>query len=145
MSDIPLNAWIVKNFPTDFNLFKSSLESRLLRKLSDFLLFSTATDGVDYSVLHDHHRTVGLAPEALQSLLSAITFLKEEEHPPESSSKKVKAKNQKQKTKHTPVPEYNKQPLVGLKIPIPHTSSEAQAALTMFLGRLKDILEVCSL
>ena len=143
MSDIPLNAWIVKNFPTDFNLFKSSLESKLLHKLSEFLFFSTARDGVDYNVLFNHHRTVGLAPEVLQALF-AIASLKEEEHPPESS-KKGKAKNQKQKTKHPPVQEYNTRPLVDLNIAIPRTSSDAQAALTMFLDRLRDILEVGSL
>jgi hypothetical protein len=142
MSDIPLNEWIMKHFPTDFNI--SSFECRLLHRLSEFLFFSTATDGVDYIILRDHFQTVRLAPEALQTL-SAMTSLKDEEHPPESSFKKGKAKSQKQKTKHTPVPEYNKQPLIDLNIDIPLTSSDAQAALNTFLDRLKDILEVCSL
>ena len=144
MSNTPLNTWILNNFPTDFNLFESSFESRLLHKLSEFHYFATSPDGVDYNVLLDHYRTVSLAPEALQTL-SAINSLNEEEHPPESSFKKGKAKSQKQKTKRTPVQEYNTKPLVDLNIAIPCTSSDAQAALTMFLGRLRDILEVCSL
>ena len=144
MSDIPLNTWIMKHFPTDFNIFDSSFENRLLRKLSEFHYFATSPDDVDYNVLRDHYRTVRLAPEALQTL-SAIISLKEEGYPPESSFKKGKAKSQKQKTKHTPVQEYNIRPLVDLNIAIPRTSSDAQAALTVFLGRLRDILEVCSL
>ena len=143
MSDIPLNTWIVKHFPTDFNLYESSFESKLLHKLSEFHVFAASPDDVDYNVLCDHYRTVSLAPEALQTL-SAITSLREEEHPPESF-KKGKAKGQKQKTKHPPVQEYNRRPLVELNIAIPRTFSDAQAALTMFLGRLRDILEVCSL
>ena len=145
MSDTSLNEWIMKHFPTDFNLFESSFESRLLHKLAEFFFFA-APDGVDYDVLRDHYRTVDLAPEALK-ILSAITSLKDEEHPTESSFKKGKAKSQKQKTKRTPVQEYtgNTQPLVDLNITLPRTSCDAQVALTMFLGRLKDILEVCSL
>ena len=145
MSDIPLNTWIIKHFPTDFNLFDSSFENRLLRKLSEFHYFATSSpDDVDYNILRDHYQTVRLAPEALQ-ILSAISSLKEEGHPPESSFKKDKAKSPKQKTKHTFVKEYNTRPLVDLNISIPRTSSDAQAALTVFLGRLRDILEVCSL
>jgi hypothetical protein len=143
MADNNLNRWIVKHFPTDFNLFESSFESKLLHKLSEFLIFATAPDGVDYNVLRDHYRTVSLAPKALQSL-SAITSLKDEEHPPESS-KKGMAKGQNQKTKHTPVQDYDTRPLADLDIAIPLTSSKAQAALTLFLGRLRDILEVCFL
>ena len=141
MSDISLNTWIVKHFLTDFNIFESSFKSRLLHKLLEFYVFATSPD-----VLCDHYRTVSLATEALQTL-SAITSLKEEECPPEHSFKKDKAKSQKQKqkTKHTPVQEYNRRPLVDLNIAIPRTSSDAQAALTVFLGRLRDILEVCSL
>ena len=67
-----------------------------------------------------------------------------EGHPPESSFKKGKAKNQKQKMKRTPIQEYNTRPLVDLNIAIPRTSSDSQAALTVFLGRLRDILEVRS-
>jgi hypothetical protein len=145
MRDIPLNTWIVKHFPTDFKLFDSSFEDRLLRKLSEFHIFATSPDDVDYNVLCDYYRTVSLAPEALQTL-SAITSLKEEGHwyPPESSFKKGMAKSQKQKIKHTLVQEYDTRPLVDLNIAIPRTSSDAEAALTRFLGRLKDILEVCS-
>lgn len=40
MNDIPLNTWIVKHFPTDFNLFESSFEYRILCKLLAFHLFS---------------------------------------------------------------------------------------------------------
>ena len=145
MSDTPLNTWIVKHFPTDFNIFASSFESRLLHKLSEFHVFATSPDDVDYNVLCDHYRTVGLAPEALQTLTAAIISLKEGERPPDSSFKKGKAKSQKQKTKHTPVQEYNTRPLIDLNIAIPRTSSDAQAALTLFLGRLRDILEVCVL
>ena len=144
MGNIPLNAWIIKHFPIDFNLFESSFERKLLHKLSEFHIFATAPDDADYNVLRDHYRTVSLTPEALQTL-SGIASLKDEEHPPESSFKKGKAKSQKQKTKHTPVQEYNMRPLVDLNIAIPRTSSDAQASLTMFLDRLKDILEVCSL
>ena len=147
MSDIPLNTWIMKHFPTDFNIFQSSFESRLLQKLSGFLVFATFPDDVDYNVLCDHYRTVSLAPEVLQTL-SAITSLKEEERPPESFKKglgKARSQKQKQKTKHTPVQEYNTRPLVDLNIAIPRTTSDAQAALTVFLGCLRDILEVCSL
>jgi hypothetical protein len=143
MADNNLNRWIVKHFPTDFNLFESSFESKLLHKLSEFHVFATAPDGID-DVLRDHYRTVSLAPKALQTL-SAITSLKDEEHPPESSFKKGKAKSQKQKTKRSPVQEYDTRPLVDLDIAIPLTSSKAQAALTLFLGRLRDILEVCFL
>ena len=144
MTEVPLNTWIVKHFPMDFDLFESSFESRLLHKLSEFHYFATAPDGVDYNVLCDHYRTVSLAPEALQTL-SAIASLKVEEHPPESSFKKGKAKSQKQKRKHTPVQEYNTRPLIDLNIAIPRTSSDAQAALNMFLVCLRDILEVCPL
>lgn len=140
MSNIPLNAWIMKNFPTDFNSFESSFERRLLNKLSKFDFFATAPDDTEY------YRTVSFSPEVLQTL-SAMASLKDEEQQPESSPKKGKAKSQKQKKKHTSVQEYNIRPLdraafVDLGIDIPCTSSEAQASLTMFLGRLKDILEV---
>ena len=146
MSDVPLNTWIVKHFPTDLNLFDSSFEYRLLRKLSEFHIFAASPDDVDYNVLRDHYRIVSLTPEALQTLSAAMTSLKEEGHPRESSFKKGMTKSQKQKTKHTThVQEYNTRPLVDLNIAIPHTSSDAQAALTMFLGRLRNILEVCSL
>ena len=144
MSNIPLNKWIVKHFPTDFNLFDSSFEYRLLCKLSSFHYFRTSSDDVDCNVLREHYGTVCLAPKALQSL-SAITSLKEEEDSPESSFRKGKAKRQKQKTKHTPILEYNTRPLVDLNIAIPQTTSDAQVALSLFLGRLRDILEVCSL
>ena len=146
MSDVPLNTWIVKHFPTDFNQFHSSFEHRLLRKLSEFHIFAASPDDVDYNILHDHFRTVSLTPEALQTLSAAMTSLKEEGQPRESSFKKGMTKSQKQKTKHaTPVQEYNTRPLVDLNIAIPRTSSDAQAALTVFLGRLRNILEVCSL
>ena len=144
MGSIPLNAWIIKHFPTDFNLFESSFERKLLHKLSEFHIFATAPDDADYNFLRDHYRTVSLTPEALQTI-SAIASLKDEEQPPESSFKKGKAKSQKQKTKHTPIQEYNMQPLVDLNIAIPSTSFDAQISLAMFLGRLKDILEVYSL
>ena len=134
----------MKHFPSDFNLFETSFESKLLHKLSEFHIFATSPDDVDYNVLYDHYRTVSRAPEALRTL-SALTSLKEEEHPPESSFKKGKAKSQKQKTKRTLVQEYNTQSLIDLNIAIPRTSCDAQAALTVFLGRLKEILEVCSL
>jgi hypothetical protein len=139
MSDIPLNTWIVKHFPTDFNLFDSSFEYRLLRKLSAFHYFRTSSDDVDYNVLRDHYQTVSRAPEALQTL-SAITSLKEEDTRPSPPSKRVK-----QKVRNRSVQEYNAQPLVDLNIAIPRTSSDAQATLNVFLGRLRDILEVCSL
>ena len=145
MGDISLNKWIVEHFPNDFNLFESSFEKRLLQRLSAFLFFNTASDGLDYVLLRDHYRTVSLASEALQTLSFAISFLKEEEHSPESSFKKGKAKNQKQKTKtvkHTPIQEFNTRQLDDLSIAIPRTSSDAQAALTTFLGRLNEILEV---
>ena len=144
MTNIPLNTWIVKHLPTDFNLFDSSFEYRLLCKLSSFHYFRTSSDDVDCNVLREHYGTVCLAPKALQTL-SAITSLKEEEDPPESSFKKGKPKRQKQKTKHAPILEYNTQPLVDLNIAIPRTSSDAEVALSVFLGRLRDILEVCSL
>ena len=142
MSDIPLNTWIVKHFPTDFNLFDSSFEYRLLRKLSAFHYFRTSSDDVDYNVLRDHYQTVSRAPEALQAL-SAITSLKEEDTRPSPPSKRVR-----QKVRNRSVQDYNTantQPLVDLNIAIPRTSSDAQAALNVFLGRLRDILEVCSL
>lgn len=151
MSDIPLNTWIVKNFPTTHDLFISSFENKLLCKLSNFHLFQTSPDDVDHNVLRDYHRTVSLAPETLQ-VLFAMTSLKEEGYPPNtdkvglSSFKKVKAKSPKQfKAKKTHIHELNTKPLRDLNIAIPHTPSDAQAALTVFLGRLKDILEVCDL
>ena len=140
MSNIPLNAWIMKNFPTDFNSFESSFERRLLNKLSKFDFFATAPDDTEY----DHYRTVSFSPGVLQTL-SAMASLKDEEHQPESSLKKGKAKSQKQKKKHTSVQEFNTRPLDDLNIAIPRTSSDAQDSLNMFLGRLKNILEVRSL
>jgi hypothetical protein len=147
MTDIPLNAWIVKHFPTTHDLFVSSFENKLLCKLAKFHIFHISPDDVDYNVLHDYHRIVSLAPEALRALF-AMTSLKEEGHPPDaglSSFKKVKAKSQRQlKTKKNHVHELNTKPLDDLNIAIPRTSSNAQATLTMFLGRLKNILEVCA-
>jgi hypothetical protein len=144
MSDTPLNTWIVKHFPTTFDLFVSSFENKLLCKLSIFHYFHTSPDDVDYNVVRDHHRIVSLAPEALQ-VLFAIAFVKEEEQPLESSFKKGKAKSQKKLKimKRTSVHEYNTKPLIDLNIAIPRTSPDAQAALAVFLDRLKDILEVC--
>ena len=139
MSDIPLNTWIMKHFPTDFNLFDSSFEYKLLCKLSAFHYFRTSSDDVDCNILRDHYRTVRLAPEALQTL-SVIASLKEEDTRPSPPSRWVK-----QKVRNRSVQEYNTRPLVDLNIAIPRTSSDAQAALTLFLGRLRDILEVCSL
>jgi hypothetical protein len=145
MSDTLLNTWILKHFPTTFDSFVSSFENKLLCKLSMFHYFHTSPDAVDYNVLRDHHRTVTLAPEALQALF-AIAFLKEEEHPPDSSFKKGKAKSQKKlKAKHALAHECDTKPLNGLNIAIPHTCSDAQTALTALLDRLKDILEVCAL
>ena len=141
MSDTTLNTWIVKHFPTTFDLFVSSFENKLLCKLSKFHIFAASSDDVDYNVLYDHHRTVSLAPEASQALF-AMT-LKEEERLPESPFKKAKARGLKMK--HTPAQEYNTKPLIDMNIAIPHTSSDAQATLTVFLDRLKDILEVCAL
>jgi len=150
MNDIPLNAWIVKHFPTTHDLFVPSFENKLLCRLSKFIIFNTSPDDLDYDVLCDHHRTVSLAPEALQALF-AMTSLKDERHPPDvdklglSSFKKVKAKSLKQsKMKKPHVHDLDTKPLVNLSIAIPRTSPDAQAALAMFLGRLKDILEVCA-
>lgn len=144
MNDTPLNAWIIKHFPTTFDLFLSSFENKLLCRLSTFNYFHTSPDDVDFKVLRDHHRTVTRAPEALQAL-SALAFLKEEGQPLKSAFKKGKVKSQKRlKTNHTLVHEYNTKPLTDLNIAIPHTSLDAQASLTVFLDRLKDILEVCT-
>ena len=140
MSNVPLNTWIVKHFPTDFNLFESSFEYRLLCKLSSFRYFRTSSDDVDCNILSEHIQTVNLAPKALQTLFAITCSKEEEEHLPQSSFKKGKAKLQKQKTKRTPIQEYNT--LVDLNIAIPRTSSDAQVALTTFLGRLNEILEV---
>jgi hypothetical protein len=144
MSDIPLNTWIVKHFPTDFNLFHSSFEYRLLCKLSAFHFFRTSDDDVDCNVLRDHYRTVSLAPEALQTLSTAITSLKEEDTCPSPPSRRVKTVKKKVRNTGRSVQEYNTQPLADLNIAIPRTSSDAQAAITVFIGRLRDILEVCS-
>jgi mannitol/fructose-specific phosphotransferase system IIA component (Ntr-type) len=139
MNDTPLNTWIVKHFPTTFESFLSSFEHKLLCRLSIFHCFHTSPDDVDYNVLRDHHRTVTRAQEALRALF-AIAL--KEGHPLESSFKKGKAKSQKNlKMNHTPVHKYNTEPLTELNIAIPHTSPDAQASLTVFLGRLKDILE----
>lgn len=146
MNDIPLNEWIIEHFPTTYDSFVSSFENKLLCKLSKFHIFHASPNDVDYNVLLDHHLAVSLAPEVLQ-VLFAITSLKEEGRQPDAklaSLKKVKAKSLKQLKKRTHVPEFTK-PLVDLNIAMPSTSPDAQAALIMFLGRLKDILEVCTL
>lgn len=142
MNDIPLNEWIIEHFPTTYDSFVSSFENKLLCKLSKFHIFHASPIDVDYDVLLDHHLAVSLAPEVLQ-VLFAITSLKEEGRQPDAklaSLKKVKAKSPKQLKKRTHIPESTK-PLVDLNIAIPSTSPDAQAALTVFLGRLKDILE----
>ncbi|KAF8816728.1 hypothetical protein BYT27DRAFT_7237858 [Phlegmacium glaucopus] len=147
MSDIPLNTWIVNHFPTTHDLFVPSFENKLLCKLSNFYYFNTSPDDVDYKVICDHYRTVNFAPKALQALF-AMTPLEDEGHPANadkfglSSFKKVKANGPKpRKMKKPPVHEVDTKPLVDLNIAIPRTSPDAQAALTTFLGRLKDILE----
>ena len=139
MNDVPLNTWIVKNFPTDFNLFESSFQYRILRRLSAFHYFRTSSDDVECNVLRDHYQTVCLAPEVLQTL-SAMTSLKEVDTRLSPPSGWVR-----QKVRNRSVQEYNTRPLVDLNVAIPRTSSDAQAALTVFLGHLRDILEVCSL
>lgn len=150
MNNVSLNTWIIKHFPTTHDLFLSSFENKLLCKLSKFHYFRTSSHDVDYNLLHDHFQTVSLAPEAFGALF-AMTSLKEEGHPHDvglSSFKKVKAKSQKQlkmKKTHVHEPNINTKSLVDLNIAIPRTSHDAQAALTMLLGHLKDILEVCAL
>jgi hypothetical protein len=135
----------VEHFPTDFDSsFETSFEIKLLPKLSAFLYFATPPNDVDYNVLRDHFQTVKLAPEALQTLSAITSSSKEEGQPSESSFNKSKAKSQKQKARHTHDQECNTRPLVDLNIAIPRTSSDAQATLTLFLGRLRNILEVCS-
>ena len=78
MNDIPLNTWIVKHFPTDFNLFESSFEYRILCKLLAYLYFRTSSNDVDCNVLRDHCMS---RTKALQTL-SAMTSLKEEDTRP---------------------------------------------------------------
>src|SRR6266545_592746 len=151
--EIPLDAWILDNFPSEPKSFENSFAHQLLVVLSEFFLFySSSADEETASLLRSHHHTVQLAPLVIRSLLTA-TFLEEDGHqgntgrPALLASKNVKVKGSQKEQKSArraahEAAAFDTKPFLALHLPVPKKRSEADDLCQTLLELMQDILGV---
>jgi len=152
--EIPLDAWILDDFPSEPKFFENSFAHQLLVVLSNFFLFySSSADEETSSLLRSHHQTVQLAPGVIRTLLTA-TFLEEDGsqgnvgRPALLAPKnaKVKGSQKEQKKARRAAHEaatFDTKPFLVLQLkPVPKMRSEAEAMCQKLLARMRKILSV---
>lgn len=149
--------WIIDRFPTDPDVFTSTLASRLLPRISAFLLFLPFSFSTETNrSLTDHHRSVEYAPCVLQTLKSMSLPLQslgvpvedvldqgEEDEPPHTLLLKVKPKTQRKNKQGR-----RKGPLIDTKHfqtlghVIPTSKEDSDQLARRMLDSLKSALQV---
>lgn len=149
--NVPLNEWILAQFPKSAKLYESSFAAKLLKKFSHFFLFNLSPSEELPETVRNHHQIASLAPEILQALFSRNflddTTVQADTQDRSASSKKFKGKSTQREAKlakkaavrHNALDE---QPFISLGLSIPRTSSDAEATGLTLLNRLRAILEV---
>lgn len=151
MSDeIPLDAWILDDFPSEPESFENSFAHQLIVVLSNFFLFySSSADCETSSLLRSHHQTVQLGPVVIRTLLTA-TFLEEDGFQvnvgrPALKASKIKGSQKEHKRARRAAHEaatFDTKPFLALQLPVPKKRSEAEALCQKILARMRDILSV---
>ncbi|KDR68695.1 hypothetical protein GALMADRAFT_146049 [Galerina marginata CBS 339.88] len=145
--DIPLQAWILEQFPTsESKAFETSFSCKLLSRLSKSFLFYPSADESIAALLRNHHQTVRLAPEVLQALFDMTLLGDAHQGGPNrvGAPKKFKTKSSQRETKLAGKAarkfSFNEELFTLIDVPVPQTSFAAATATTALLSHLKSIL-----
>jgi len=151
--EIGLNDWILNDFPKEPKSFENSFAHRLLAELANFFLFYVVSaDEETASLLRSHHRTVQLAPQVIQTLLT-VTFLDDDRPQSDvgrsalSPSKNARAKasqSERRKVRRAAqdASTIDTTPFAGLQLRVPKNRAEADDLCQELLVLLQNILVV---
>ena len=150
--EIPLNQWILDDFPPKPNNFETSFVYSLLRELCNFfLLYSSSADVETASLLRRHDVYIRRGSEILTVLLK-MTFT--EEHtserspPPSPARKRAKATQREQKQARNLAREslsIDHGPFRALNLTVPVNRAEADCLSQSIWLRMRSILDVSQL
>ncbi|KNZ80017.1 TPR and ankyrin repeat-containing protein 1 [Termitomyces sp. J132] len=148
---LPLNVWIIKNFPATFIEYDASIASKILLRLSLFFIFHRL--GIDSELLSRYHRDVEATPKLL-STLSSLHFGDdqsgndvEEDVDPNPHFFKIKARGKTKRSRQVANAlmlsnsKSDTKILSDFSFAIPHNQEEVEEVRSQVIANAKSILQ----